>query len=155
MIKLPITSYTGDQSVLLAYNVAVTKTINSYPTRSFVFNAVGQNLVAEDMLGPRTLFTTPDGQQYRLTTSNPVPNSEFRVYTVSATHVGHDLHDSYVMNALSGVQSLRACLDLMTQGTPFKYQIDGNFNDHDFGTSTIGGGHGDDILSAIAQAWAC
>lgn len=155
MIKLPIASYSGDQSVLLAYNVAVTKTINSYPTLSFVFNAVGQNLVAEDMLGPRTLFTTPDGQQYRLTTSNPVPNSEFRVYTVSATHVGHDLHDSYIMNTLSGVQSLRACLDLMTQGTPFKYQIDGNFNDHDFGTGTIGGGHGDDVLSAIAQAWAC
>lgn len=155
MIKLPIISYTGDQSVLLAYNVAVTKTINSYPTLSFVFNAVGQNLVAEDMLGPRTLFTTPDGQQYRLTTSNPVPNSEFRVYTVSATHIGHDLHDSYIMNTLSGVQSLRACLDLMIQGTPFKYQIDDNFDDHDFGTETIGGGHGDDILSAIAQAWAC
>lgn len=155
MIKLLVTNYNGDQLVLLAYNVAVTKTINSYPTLAFTFNATGQNLVAEDMLGPRTIFTAPDGQQYRLTTSNPVPNSEFRVYTVSATHVGHDLHDGYIMNTLSGVQSLRSCLDLMTQGTPFKYRIDGNFNDHDFGTGTIGGSHGDDVLSAIAQAWAC
>lgn len=154
MLGIPIKDYKGNEAVVLAYAVSVTDTINSFPTLSLSFNATGQNLQVEGMIGPDTTFTV-NGQQYRLTTSNPVPNTSYRVYAITATHVGYDLHGVYQKATRTGVQPLKACLDLMVQGTSFKYQIDGNFNDHDFGTETIGAGHGDDILSAIAQAWAC
>lgn len=154
MLGIPIKDYKGNEAVVLAYAVSVTDTINSFPTLSFSFDATGQNLQIEGMIGPDTTFTV-DGQQYRLTTSNPVPNTSYRVYAITATHIGYDLHGIYQTMTLTGSQSLKACLDLMTQGTSFKYQIDGNFSDHDFGTDTIGNGHGDDILAAIAQAWSC
>lgn len=154
MLGIPIKDYKGNEAVVLAYAVSVTDTINSFPTLSLSFNATGQNLQVEGMIGPDTTFTV-NGQQYRLTTSNPVPNTSYRVYAITATHVGYDLHGVYQKATRTGVQPLKACLDLMVQGTSFKYQIDGNFNDHNFGTETIGAGHGDDILSAIAQAWAC
>lgn len=154
MLGIPVKDYKGNEAVVLAYAVSVTDTINSFPTLSFSFNATGQNLQIEGMIGPDTTFTV-DGQQYRLTTSNPVPNTSYRVYAITATHVGYDLHGIYQTTTLTGLQSLKACLDLMVQGTSFKYQIDGDFSDHDFGTETIGAGHGDDILSAIAQAWVC
>lgn len=154
MLGIPIKDYKGNEAVVLAYAVSVTDTINSFPTLSFSFDATGQNLQIEGMNGPDTTFTV-DGQQYRLTTSNPVPNTSYRVYAITATHIGYDLHGIYQTMTLTGSQSLKACLDLMTQGTSFKYQIDGNFSDHDFGTDTIGNGHGDDILAAIAQAWSC
>lgn len=154
MLGIPIKDYKGNEAVVLAYAVSVTDTINSFPTLSLSFNATGQNLQVEGMIGPDTTFTV-NGQQYRLTTSNPVPNTSYRVYAITATHVGYDLHGVYQKAIRTGVQPLKACLDLMVQGTSFKYQIDGNFNDHNFGTETIGAGHGDDILSAIAQAWAC
>lgn len=154
MLGIPIKDYKGNEAVVLAYAVSITDTINSFPTLSFSFNATGQNLQVEGMIGPDTTFTV-DGQQYRLTTSNPVPNTSFRVYAITATHIAYDLHGVYQAMTLTGSQSLKACLDLMTQGTSFKYRIDGDFSDHDFGTETIGNGHGDDILSAIAQAWAC
>lgn len=154
MLGIPIKDYKGNEAVILAYAVSVTDTINSFPTLSFSFNATGQNLQVEGMIGPDTIFTV-DGQQYRLTTSNPVPNTSYRVYAITATHVGYDLHGVYQKATLTGLQSLKACLDLMVQDTSFQYQVDGNFSDHDFGTDTIGNGHGDDILAAIAQAWAC
>lgn len=154
MLGIPIKDYKGNEAVVLAYAVSVTDTINSFPTLSFSFDATGQNLQVEGMIGPDTTFTV-DGQKYRLTTSNPVPNTSYRVYAITATHVGYDLHGVYQKATLTGVQPLKACLDLMVQDTPFQYQVDGNFSDHDFGTDTIGNGHGDDILSAIAQAWAC
>ena len=154
MLGIPIKDYKGNEAVVLAYAVSITDTINSFPTLSFSFNATGQNLQVEGMIGPDTTFTV-DGQQYRLTTSNPVPNTSFRVYAITATHIAYDLHGVYQAMTLTGSQSLKACLDLMVQDTPFQYQVDGNFSDHDFGTDTIGNGHGDDILSAIAQAWAC
>ena len=74
MIKIAVQGYDGNESVILAYNVSVTKTINSFPTLTFSFDATGQNKTAETLLGPRALFTHADGQQYRLTISNPVPN---------------------------------------------------------------------------------
>ena len=155
MIKIAVQGYDGNESVILAYNVSVTKTINSFPTLTFSFDAAGQNKVAENLLGPRALFTLSDGQQYRLTVSNPVPNFNYRTYTITATHISHDLHDNYVRNTLAGIQSINSCMDLAIQGTALSYQIDGNFNPHDFGENTIGAGHGDDILSAVAQAWGC
>lgn len=154
MLGIPVKDYKGNEAVVLAYAVSITDTINSFPTLSFSFDATGQNLQVEGMIGPDTTFTV-NGQQYRLTTSNPVPNTSYRVYAITATHVGYDLHGAYQKATLTGVQSLKACLDLMVQGTSFRYQVDGNFSDHDFGTDTIGNGHGDDILSAIAQAWTC
>lgn len=154
MLGIPIKDYKGNEAVVLAYSVSVTDTINSFPTLSFSFDAAGQNLQVEGMIGPDTTFTV-NGQKYRLTTSNPVPNTSYRVYAITATHVGYDLHGVYQKATLTGLQSLKACLDLMVQDTPFHYQVDGNFSDHDFVTDTIGNGHGDDILSAIAQAWAC
>lgn len=111
--------------------------------------------MAESLLGPVSLFTLPDGQQYRLTTSNPVPNNNFRVYAISATHVARDLNDNFVKDTLNGKQSIKACLDLMVKGTPFKYQLENQFDDHDFGDNTIGNATGDNVLSSIAEAWSC
>lgn len=153
-MEIAVTDFKGNQAPVNAYSVSVTDTINTFPTLAFSFEALGNNLVIEDMLGPDTIFEVA-GQKYRLTTANPVPNARYRVYAITATHVGYDLHDVYQTATLTGSQSLAACLNLMTSGTKFTYQVAGNFNSHDFGTNTIGGGHGDDILSTIAQAWSC
>lgn len=155
MLSIGIENYDGQQSVISAYGVSVTTTINALATLSFSFNATGQNLLAEGLIGPYTLFTTPDGQQYRLTTSNPVPNNEFRVYAISATHIGRDLNDTFVEDTLKGKQSLKACMDLVVKDTGFKYQIDDKFDDHDFGDAEIGNAAADSILSSIAEAWSC
>lgn len=153
--KIAMKNYNNDETVITAYGVALTETLNSFSTVAFNFNALGDNKVAEDLLGPRTLFTLENGQTFRLTTSNPTPNSRYRQYAITATHVGHDLNDYYIKDTINGQQSMQACLDFLTKNTPFKYQLDSQFDNHDFGDSSIGDGHGDDVLSAIAEAFAC
>lgn len=153
--KIAMKNYNNDETAITAYGVALTETLNSFPTVAFNFNALGDNKVAENLLGPRTLFTLENGQMFRLTTSNPTPNSRYRQYAITATHVGHDLNDYYIKDTINGQQSMQACLDFLTKNTPFKYQLDSQFDNHDFGDNGIGGGHGDDVLSAIAEAFAC
>lgn len=153
--KIGMKNYNNDETAITAYGVALTETLNSFSTVAFNFNATGDNRVAENLLGPRTLFTLENGQKFRLTTSNPTPNSRFRQYAITATHVGHDLNDYYIKGTLNGQQSIQACLDFLTKGSPFKYQLDSQFSNHDFGDNTIGGSHGDDVLNSIAEAFAC
>ena len=78
--KIAMKNYNNDETVITAYGVALTETLNSFSTVAFNFNALGDNKVAEDLLGPRTLFTLENGQTFRLTTSNPTPNSRYRQY---------------------------------------------------------------------------
>lgn len=155
MISLGVKNMDNKEAVATVYGVAVTKAINSFATLSFSINATGNNLVAVNMLGPGTIFTAPDGQKYQYTTGNPVPSVDYQVYSVTATHVGVQLGDNFVKDTLNGSQSIQACLDLMVQGTPFKYQVDGNFNAHDFSDAAIGNASAADMLAAIAEAWSC
>lgn len=153
--KIAMKNYNNDETVITAYGVALTETLNSFSTVAFNFNALGDNQVAENLLGPRTLFTLENGQMFRLTTSNPTPNSRFRQYAITATQVGHDLNDYYLKDTMTGSQSIQACLDFITKDTPFQYQVDGQIGDHDFGDDTIGGSHADDVLSSIVEAFGC
>lgn len=155
MISLGVKNMDNKEAVATVYGASVTKTINSFATLSFSVNATGNNLVAVNMLGPGTIFTAPDGQKYQYTTGNPVPSVDYQVYSVTATHVGVQLGDNFVKDTLSGSQSIQACLGLMTNGTPFKYQVDGNFGAHDFSDTAIGNASATDILAAIAEAWSC
>lgn len=154
---ISITAHNADDKkvALEVYSVAVTDSINSYPTVSFVFNATGHNATVEDILDQGSIFTI-GGQDYRFTSSNPVPNSRFRQYTVTGTHIGSMLQDNYISGTVTGSQSLDNVCKLMIQGLDnFNYQIDGDFADHDFGNDTVGNGHGEDILNTIVNTWSC
>ena len=118
--KIAMKNYNNDETVITAYGVALTETLNSFSTVAFNFNALGENQVAENLLGPRTLFTLENGQMFRLTTSNPTPNSRFRQYAITATQVGHDLNDYYIKDTMTGSQSIQACLDFITKDTPLQ-----------------------------------
>lgn len=154
MLNLPIRSPAGKEATVQAYNVAVTDTLKSFPTMNFSFVGNETNEAAEKMIMPRVIITDPTtGQQYRIASSNPVPTSKYRIYAITTIHIAHDLHDYYIENTVTGAQSLKACCDLLTGGTKFKYSIDDNIGNHDFGSNSLGNAHGDDILSSIATAF--
>lgn len=154
MLNLPIRSPSGKETVVKAYDVAVTDTLKSFPTMNFSFIANDENEAAEKMIMPRVIITDPTtGQQYRIASSNPVPTSRYRVYAITTIHIAHDLHDLYIDSTITGSQSLKACCDLLTADSKFKYTIDGNVDDHDFGSDSLGNAHGDDLLSTIADAF--
>lgn len=154
MLNLPIKSPGGKETLIKAYDVAVTDTLKSYPTMNFSFIADEKNEAAEKMIMPRAIITDPTtGQQYRIASSNPVPTSRYRVYAITTIHIAHDLHDLYIENTITGSQSLKACCDLLTANSKFKYSIDSSIADHDFGDDTLGNAHGDDLLSTIANAF--
>lgn len=154
MLNLPIRSPSGKETVVKAYDVAVTDTLKSFPTMNFSFIADEDNEAAEKMIMPRAIITDPTtGQQYRIASSNPVPTSRYRVYAITTIHIAHDLHDLYIENTVTGSQSLKACCDLLTANSKFHYSIDGNVADHDFGSDSLGNAHGDDVLSSIADAF--
>lgn len=154
MLNLPIRSPSGKETEVKAYDVAVTDTLKSFPTMNFSFIANDENEAAEKMIMPRAIITDPTtGQQYRIASSNPVPTSRYRVYAITTIHIAHDLHDLYIDSTITGSQSLKACCDLLTADSKFKYTIDGNVDDHDFGSDSLGNAHGDDLLSTIADAF--
>lgn len=153
MINITVDNADNVESVVQAYAASVTETINAYKTLSFSFAAVGQNKVAENLLGPETKFTLSDGRMFHLTTSNPQPTARFRVYTITATEVGQDIADIYVRDSIKGSQSLDDCLKLLTNGSNISYKIDGNVGNHDFGDNELGKGSGGDVLNAIAEAF--
>lgn len=139
MLNLPIRSPSGKETEIKAYDVAVTDTLKSFPTMNFSFIANDENEAAEKMIMPRAIITDPTtGQQYRIASSNPVPTSRYRVYAITTIHIAHDLHDLYIDSTITGSQSLKACCDLLTNGSKFKYTIDGNIGDHDFGSYSLG-----------------
>lgn len=154
MLNLPIRSPSGKETVVQAYDVALTDTLKSYPSLNFNFIADDKNEAAEKMIMPRVIITEPSsGQQYRIASSNPVPSMQYRVYAITTIHISHDLHDMYIDDTVTGKQSLKACMDLLTKDSKFKYSIDDTIDDHDFGSDSLGNAHGDDILSTIAEAF--
>lgn len=153
MIDITVENADGDQSTIQAYGVSVTETINAYKTLSFSFVAVGENKVAEGLMGPETLFTLTDGRMFHLTTANPQPTTRFRIYTITATEVGQDVADLRISGKLTGSQSLDNCLKFLTNGSKITYQIDGNVGNHDFGDDGIGASNGEDVLNSIAQGF--
>lgn len=148
---LQIKNINGDETAIQAYNVAITETLNSLSTLNFAFVDDIKNRVGADMMIPRTIITEPITQQkFRIATSNPVPNNKYRIYTVSANHVGADLHENYVEQKLIKTQSLKACMDLVTKGTKFSYEVHGNFSNYSF-SEGFGTGFSDELLSQLAK----
>lgn len=148
---LQLKNINGDETGISAYNIAVTDTLGSLSTLSFNFIADAKNQVGADMMIPRTIITEPNtGQQFRLLTSNPTPNSKYRVYAVTANHIGQDLHDKFIEKKLTATQSLKACLDLLVEGTRFSYKITGNFKNYSF-SEGFGGDYADTLLSNLAS----
>lgn len=141
----------GDETAIQAYDIAISETLGSLSTLQFNFVADEINAVGADMMIPRTVITEPTtGQKFRLATSSPTPNSKYRIYSVSANHIGGDLHDNFVEAKLQTTQSLKACMDFITQGTKFSYQISGTFNNYSF-SEGFGGDYADSLLSNLAS----
>lgn len=146
----------GDQTPIIAYNIAITETLSSFDQLSFVFlvdpnDEQDPNYIAVDMMVPRTIVTEPTtGKKFMILQSNPVSVGDKVQYTVTCTSVGYKLHDNYVEATLSNTQSLKTCMDLITKGTPFTYQINGTFANYSF-SETFGGGYSDDLLTQLAS----
>jgi hypothetical protein len=146
----------GDQTPIIAYNIAITETLSSFDQLSFVFlvnpnDEQDPNYVAVDMMVPRTIVTEPTtGKKFMILQSNPVSVGDKVQYTVTCTSVGYKLHDNYVTATVTNTQTLKACMDMITSGTPFSYQIDGTFANYSF-SETFGGGYSDDLLTQLAS----
>ncbi len=146
----------GDQTPIIAYNIAITETLSSFDQLSFVFlvnpnDEQDPNYVAVDMMVPRTIVTEPTtGKKFMILKSNPVSVGDKVQYTVTCTSVGYKLHDNYVTATVTNTQTLKACMDMITSGTPFSYQIDGTFANYSF-SETFGGGYSDDLLTQLAS----
>lgn len=148
---LQLKNVNGDETAIQAYDIAITQTLGNLSTLNFSFVADERNQVGADMMIPRTLVTEPKtGEQFRILTSNPVPNSKYRLYTVTANQVGQDLHDTFIEEKLLATQSLVACLNLITKGTPFKYVIVGSFKNYSF-SEGFGGDYADTLLNNLAS----
>jgi hypothetical protein len=146
----------GDQTPIIAYNIAITETLSSFDQLSFVFlvdpnDEQDPNYVAVDMMVPRTIVTEPiTGKKFMILQPNPVSVGDKVQYTVTCTSVGYKLHDNYVTATVTNTQTLKACMDMITSGTPFSYQIDGTFANYSF-SETFGGGYSDDLLTQLAS----
>ncbi|MFT8392450.1 MAG: phage tail protein [Liquorilactobacillus ghanensis] len=146
----------GDQTPIVAYNAAITETLSSFDQLSFVFlvdpnDEQDPNYVAVDMMVPRTIVTEPTtGKKFMILQSNPVSVGDKVQYTVTCTSVGYKLHDNYVAATVTNTQTLKACMDMITSGTPFSYQIDGTFANYSF-SETFGSGYSDDLLTQLAS----
>ena len=146
----------GDQTPIIAYNIAITETLSSFDQLSFTFlvdpnDEQDSNYVAVDMMVPRTIVTEPTtGKKFMILQPNPVSVGDKVQYTVTCTSVGYKLHDNYVTATVTNTQTLKACMDMITSGTPFSYQIDGTFANYSF-SETFGGGYSDDLLTQLAS----
>lgn len=146
----------GDQTPIIAYNIAITETLSSFDQLSFVFlvdpnDEQDPNYVAVDMMVPRTIVTEPTtGKKFMILQSNPVSVGDKVQYTVTCTSVGYKLHDNYVTETVTNTQTLKACMDMITSGTSFSYQIDGTFANYSF-SETFGGGYSDNLLTQLAS----
>ncbi|MCQ2570516.1 MAG: phage tail protein, partial [Limosilactobacillus sp.] len=155
MMNITLHNADDKQVALQAYSVALTNEINSYPTVNFMFNATGHNALVEDMLDEGSYFEI-DGQQYRFESSNPVPNSRFRTYTIDATHIGVMLEDNFIRETVKGKQSLDALAKLMISDLKgWSYKIDDKFDDVDLGDDETEKGHGKAILDLIVEKFGC
>lgn len=150
ILKNPTRGNYGDETAIRAYNIAISETLGSLKTLQFAFIADDTNRVGTDMMIPRTKVTEPvTGQIFRISSSNPVPSNKYRTYTVTANHIGTDLHDRYIEAVWSGTHTLKACMDLVVKETDFNYQIEGTFSNYYF-SETFGTGYADDILNQLA-----
>lgn len=146
----------GDQTAIVAYNVAITETLSSFDQLSFAFlvdpnDQQDPNYVAVDMMVPRTIVTEPTtGKKFMVLQSNPVSVGDKVQYTIMCTSVGYKLHDNYVTATITNTQTLKACIDMITSGTPFSYQINGTFANYNF-SETFGGGYSDELLTQLAS----
>ena len=146
----------GNETAVVAFNIAITDTLDTLSTLSFNFvvdpnNIQDPNRVASQMMLPRTLVTDPKtGKVFRLLTQNPTTLGKKKLYAVMANSVGVDLHDNYVETKLLATQSLVACMNYITNGTKFKYVIDGSFSNYSF-SEGFGGAYADDLLGNLSN----
>ncbi|MBZ5995348.1 phage tail protein [Leuconostoc gelidum subsp. gasicomitatum] len=136
----------GDETPVAVYNLSITESLNELSTLTFSFDSEGQNSVAAQMMAPQTRVLVPETNQwFRLSSINPVPLGKTFAYSVSAVHVGTDLHDKYVDKRLTNTQSLDSCMKFITNGTDFKYVIHDTFKNYSF-SDGFGGDFSDSLL---------
>lgn len=127
-------------------DVAETQNLNEIGQLDFTILNTPKNELAYPMLAPRTLVTVPEtGRQYRLSANAGMSQGLFKQRTITALHVGHDLHDKYIDTQLTGSQSLEACMNFLTKGTKFSYNIHGSFNHYSF-SEGFGNGFADALF---------
>lgn len=141
----------GDYTAIKAQDVQIVDTLNSFQTLSFSFIATKENEVAAKMMIPMTVIEVPENKQkYRLLTSSIAKVGNYLQYSVTAVHVAKDMHRYYRESRLPQTQSLKACLDFMFQGTPFRYTIEGNFSNFYF-SEGFGENFVDELLTQCAN----
>lgn len=151
-----IQDYNGDQAPIVGYEIQVTETLESFDALSFIFlvdpnDSSDLNYVASNMIIPRSVITEPEtGKKFRILQPTCVSVGDKLQYTVTCTSVAYDLHANYVESTLTGTQTLTACLNLITSGTDFSYEISGTFANYEF-SETFGGAYADDLLSNLAS----
>lgn len=136
----------GNEAPLKAKQVGVTDNIGEINQISFIVNADDLSSAGGKMIGARSIVTIPEtGQMYRLTNAAWVGIGNYQQFTVTGTHVGYDLHDRWCFETVKGSKSLDDCMKMITKDTPFKYKIDGKFDNYNF-TDDFGNGYCDDLL---------
>lgn len=141
----------GDYTAIKAQDVQIVDTFNSFQTLSFSFIATKENEVAAKMMIPMTVIEVPENKQkYRLLTSGIAKVGNYLQYSVTAVHVAKDMHRYYRESRLPQTQSLKACLDFMFQGTPFRYRIEGDFSNFYF-SEGFGENFVDELLTQCAN----
>ncbi|QFQ75140.1 hypothetical protein LM596_08495 [Liquorilactobacillus mali] len=147
----------GDQTAISgAFEIAITETQGSFDQLSFKFvvdptDAEDPNYVAATMILPRTIVVEPiTGKKFRILQPQPESLGDKLLYTITCTSIAYDLHDMYIETKLENTQSLTACLDLITNGTSFKYHTTGSFANYSF-SEGFGGDFSDTLLSNLAS----
>lgn len=142
---------TGDFTAINAQDVQIVDTLGSLQSLSFSFVNLAQNEVAAKMMIPMTTVLVPENnQKYRILTVSTDKLGLYQQYNVTAIHIAHDMHDYYRASKIEKTQSLKACLDFLFNGTPFKYHIEDQFSNYSF-SEGLGDGYVDDLLTQISQ----
>ena len=136
----------GNEAPLRARQVAITDNLGEINQLSFVIDATDINTYGAQLIGPRAVVTVPEtGQMFRITNNASASLGNFNQNTVTATHIGSDLHDKYVEKTITGTKSLDDCMKMITDKTKFKYTIHDKLAKFDF-TDGFGGGYADDLF---------
>lgn len=127
-------------------DVSETQKLNEIGQLDFTLLNHDKNRFAYPLLVPRTIVIVPEtGRMYRLSTNSGMSQGMFKQRTLTALHVGHDLHDKYIDTQLKGSQSIENCLAFLTKGTPFSYIVHDHFNHYSF-SEGFGNGFADSLL---------
>ncbi|MFX0552956.1 prophage endopeptidase tail family protein [Lactiplantibacillus plantarum] len=144
---LIITDYTGASEALKVTDLQLTLQLGQVDQLDFTTWNEDSNMTGYNMLSPRALIQEPGtGMLFRVSENDGSTAGEYYSRTVTCLSVIQDLNDSYIRSTIKGKQTLKACMDLITNGTKFTYTIHDTISDHDFGDEGFGNGRGLDLF---------